>query len=109
MAIRYEQLTGEKIEINTNLCLLGKAKGDNSHKTLANRLASTTLWWIYKTHYQSKDLKSSNEIGRELNDLYRFEDMNYRKEGWREANLDAEIDSKALRDKIKELSERELR
>ena len=57
MAIRYEQLTGGKIEINTHLCLLGKAKGNNCHKTLANRLASTTLWWICKTYYETKDLK----------------------------------------------------
>ena len=44
MAMRYEQLTGEKIEINTQLCLLGKAKGSKCHRSLANRLASTTLW-----------------------------------------------------------------
>ena len=86
--MRYEQLTGEKIEIDTQLCLLGKAKVSKCHRTLANRLASTNLWQICKTYYESKDLKSSSEIGRELNDLYKFEDMKYMKERWRESRLD---------------------
>ena len=35
--------------------------------------------------------------------------MKYMKERWRDARLDAEIDYNTLRDKIKELSENELR
>ena len=108
MAMRFEQITGDKIDINAQLCLVGKAKSDNPHKKLANRLASTTLWWICKTYYERKELKSSWEIGRELN-MYRHEDRIFMKENWRATGLDVEIDSRALKEKIMSLSERELR
>ena len=109
MAERFEQITGDKIEISAQLCLLGKVKNDNPHKKLANRLASTTLWWICKTYYERKELKSSWEIGRELNDMYKLGDRVLLKENWRDSSLDVEIDSRALREKIMSLSERELR
>jgi hypothetical protein len=74
MAERYEQLTGMKLKINAQLCLLGRVKNENPQKKIVNRLASTTLWWIYKTYYERKSLKTAWEIGRELNEMYKLGD-----------------------------------
>ena len=109
MVERYKQLTGRILKRNVQLCLLGKVNNENTHLKLISRLASITLWWICKSYYERKDLKTSWEIGRELNEMYRLGDRVQLGERWKNRNLDVEIDSAALREKIISLSEAELR
>ena len=54
-------------------------------------------------------MKTSWEIGRELNEMYRLGDRVQLGERWKGRNLDVEIDSTALKEKIISLSEGELR
>ena len=54
-------------------------------------------------------MKTSWEIGRELNEMYRLGDRVQLGERWKGRNLDVEIDSTALKETIISLSEGELR
>ena len=109
MVERYEQLTGNTLKLNVQMCLLGKINKENMYPKIINRLLAITLWWICKTNYERKGLKTSWEIGRELNEMYKLGDRVQLGKDWKCKNLDVEIDSSALREKIISLSEAELR
>ena len=74
MAMRFKQLSGEEIIIDTPLIFLGLSKTHKNLKKLANRLAATTAHWILKTYYARGPILSSRRIGIELHEMYAYED-----------------------------------
>merc|ERR1712237_63826 len=109
MVERYEQLTGNSLKLNVHMCLLGRINKGIMYPKIINRLLAITLWWICKTNYERKGLKTSWEIGRELNEMYRLGDSIQLGDNWKSKSLDVEIDSVALKEKITALREDELR
>ena len=114
MAMRFKQLSGEEINIDSSLIFLGLAKTSKRFRKLANRLAATTVHWICKTYYNRGPLLTSRRIGIELYEMFVYEDRLFLKKtntpslppsSW---SIDAEVDAQALIEMISHLSEEDL-
>ncbi len=114
MAIRFKQLTGEEIVIDSMLIFLGLSRTNKKFRKLANRLAASTAHWILKTYYGRGPTLTSRRIGAELHEMYAYEDRIFRQSNSSHlplptrGSIDAEVDTRALIELISNLSEEDI-